>query len=139
MTHPVRPVLCVVDDDPGIHETLHFILEDAGYGVEEAEDGEIALRLLHRIVRPRVLLLDRVMRRLDGAQLLCQFGTASADVVRNTMIICMTARSDPPAPEVAWLMRQYTFASFAKPFDLELLLSTVEQASNRLLERIAAR
>src|SRR6185312_2593830 len=39
MAEPDRPVVCVVDDDQDIRESLRFLLEEAGYTVEEADNG----------------------------------------------------------------------------------------------------
>lgn len=35
MAEPDRPVVCVVDDDQDIRESLRFLFEEAGYAVEE--------------------------------------------------------------------------------------------------------
>ena len=40
--------ILVVDDEPSIRETLGGILEDEGYHVTPAEDGESGLTLLAR-------------------------------------------------------------------------------------------
>lgn len=134
-----RPAVCIVDDDRGIRESLRFLFEDAGYAVEEAEDGAQALALLQLDARPRVLLLDRMMPRLNGAQTLRRLGAAPAAVRRRTAVIFMSARSDRPTPEVAALIRQHAYATVAKPFDLDALLATVEGACQRLAERVGAR
>lgn len=43
MSETSRAHILVVDDDKAIREYLRFLLEQAGYAVEEAEDGEVAV------------------------------------------------------------------------------------------------
>lgn len=138
MTEPVRPVVCVVDDDSGIRESLRFLFEDAAYEVEEAGDGAAALALLRADARPRIMLLDRMMPCLNGVQTLRQLGTEPEEVLRRTIILFMTARNDPAEPEIAELIRRYTFATVIKPFNLDALLDSVEQADRQLAERSTA-
>lgn len=60
-----RKVL-VVDDDLDIRETLVELLEDEGYMVDTAADGEAALGQLRDAAEPSVILLDLMMPRMDG-------------------------------------------------------------------------
>ena len=136
MTESGRPIVCIVDDDWGIRESLRFLLEDAGYEVEEEADGAAALRLLRTQARPRVMLLDRMMSRLDGVQTLRALDD-EPDLLERTDVLFMTARSEPPEPEIAELLQRTTMATVSKPFNLDALLSAVELASKRLAELFA--
>ncbi len=66
MTH-----ILVVDDEPSIRETLGGILEDEGYSVTPAEDGESGLILL-RDQHFDVVLLDVWLPQMDGLAVLQQ-------------------------------------------------------------------
>ena len=70
-THMPRPIL-LVDDDDAIKETLTEILEDDGYQVATAKDGQEALDYLrqHRDAPPGLILLDLMMPRMNGVQFL---------------------------------------------------------------------
>lgn len=129
--------VCVVDDDEGIRETLRFLLEDAGYEVEEAPGGAAALRLLDDAALPRVMLLDRMMPRVDGVAVLRALADRP-EVARRTAILFMTARSDPPDAEMARALAAFTIGTVAKPFDLDALLAAVERARKLLAARLAA-
>lgn len=60
-----KPLVLVVDDDPATRLLMHETLRQAGFTVEEAEDGAAALAAVtHR--QPDVLLLDVLMPKLDG-------------------------------------------------------------------------
>ena len=138
MAEAARPVVLVVDDDPSIRESLRFLFEEAVYEVEEADDGVTALDLLRTRPRPRVMLLDRMMSRMDGMQTLRQLASEPPDILQRTIILFMSARSDPLAPDAAELMRQHTAATVTKPFHLDDLLAIVERASERLIQRLSA-
>jgi DNA-binding response OmpR family regulator len=62
-----RPhTLLVIDDDEATRDALHKILEEAGYEVATAADGESALRALASGLKPSMIVLDLVMPRMDG-------------------------------------------------------------------------
>src|SRR6266545_4597014 len=67
MTHTAH--ILVVDDEPSIRETLGGILEDEGYRVTPAADGESGLELL-RDQHFDVLLLDIWLPGMDGLAVL---------------------------------------------------------------------
>jgi CheY-like chemotaxis protein len=59
----------VADDEPSLRSTLSTILESAGHRVVEAEDGQVALRLLNERAFD-LLVLDLYMPKLDGMEVL---------------------------------------------------------------------
>jgi CheY-like chemotaxis protein len=61
---PGQPIL-VVDDDDDFREALVEVLSEAGYPVDQAGDGESALRRM-AAEAPGVVLLDLKMPVLDG-------------------------------------------------------------------------
>jgi len=64
-----RPVVLVAEDDASVRLTIKFILADEGYEMLFAEDGEQALELA-RARHPNVILLDQMMPKMDGQQVL---------------------------------------------------------------------
>lgn len=117
----------VADDDAGIRESLRFLFEENDYLVEEAEDGIVALNLIRTLPLPRVLLLDRMMPRCDGVEVLRAI-TSLPDWRAQLAIVFITARSDSPDAALAALLMQTTTASLNKPFDLDRLVAAVAQA-----------
>jgi DNA-binding response OmpR family regulator len=80
--------ILVVDDERNIVELAQMYLEQAGYQVDSASDGQEALtRARHR--RPALVVLDLMLPGLDGWEV-CRRLRAEADVP----IIMLTARSD---------------------------------------------
>jgi DNA-binding response OmpR family regulator len=64
-----RPKILVAEDDANVRFTIEFVLEDEGFQVVMAEDGQQALDLA-RSELPDVILLDQMMPKLDGKQVL---------------------------------------------------------------------
>lgn len=68
--HPTKhgtSVILSVDDEPGVLVSRQLILENEGYEVLSATDGEQALRMFAR--QPvDLVLLDYVMPGMDGAE-----------------------------------------------------------------------
>jgi CheY-like chemotaxis protein len=121
----------VVDDDAAIRETLRLVLEDAGYTVEEAGDGLAALHLLRAARKPMVVLLDLMMPGLDGAGLL---GTVAGDhrLAERFAYVLVTANNKTLPLAFANLLRNLDVQVVTKPFDVDQLLSIVDQAAKRL-------
>src|SRR6266704_3137396 len=58
-------LVLIVDDDRLIRTEMRDLLEQAGYRVEEAEDGNKCLAVFERL-QPAIVLLDIIMPGLDG-------------------------------------------------------------------------
>src|SRR2546426_12128110 len=82
---PERPVVLVVDDDDGVREALHLILDD-DYAVLDVADGRTALALI-RAQHVDLVLLDILMPDLDGIEILREIRAVDSHVP----IIMMTA------------------------------------------------
>jgi signal transduction histidine kinase/CheY-like chemotaxis protein len=79
----------VVEDDPHSAELLSVYLEGAGYRIAHARDGAEGLELARRL-RPRAIVLDILLPRLDGWDLLSRLkadpATADSPVVVVSML-----------------------------------------------------
>ena len=77
--------ILVVDDDPAVLAGHARLLEQAGYVVERAINGETALQAV-RDRRPDLLLLDRNLPGIDGLEVCRQIkrDPALADVLEPT-------------------------------------------------------
>jgi len=80
--------LLFIEDDPNIRTALRLSLEDEGYRVEEAPDGESGIRLFSQI-RPDLVLLDLRLPDMSGFEV-CR----SLRRVSTVPIIIVTAQTD---------------------------------------------
>lgn len=129
-THP--PTALVVDDDAAIRETLHQLLEDEGYLVEQAPDGVAALDALRASKRRMVVLLDVMMPRLDGLGVL-QAVTSDEALANRHRFVVMTASSSALTDSLVQLMRQVKAPALIKPFSIEQLLDLLAEAASQLV------
>ncbi|HSK24719.1 MAG TPA: response regulator [Egicoccus sp.] len=84
-----RPVVLVVDDEEDVVVLCRVNLEFEGYEVIEAADGEDAMVKV-REHRPDAVLLDVMLPRLDGWQVLAAI-KADPDL-HDTPVVLLTAR-----------------------------------------------
>ena len=88
------PRILIAEDEPHLREVLRFQLENAGYDVIEAPDGEEAIATAEREM-PDLILLDVMMPRMDGYEtckrLRGQFSTRSIPII---LLTAKTADSD---------------------------------------------
>jgi CheY-like chemotaxis protein len=63
-----RALILVVERDPHVRELESYFLEEAGYGVEFADDGLVALELA-REIHPRIVITEILVPKLDGLAL----------------------------------------------------------------------
>jgi DNA-binding response OmpR family regulator len=81
--------ILVVDDDKSIVKVLAGYLEQAGFGVLAAHDGETAMHILRR-ERPDLVILDLMMPKRDGWEV-TRIVRGDKDLAA-TPIIMLTAR-----------------------------------------------
>ena len=116
------PYILVVDDEPDIRHLVQEILEDEGYEVSVAENGEAA-RDAHRQRRPDLVLLDIWMPDLDGISLLKEW---SEDGHLPMPVIVMSGHGTVETAVEATRLGAYDFIE--KPLSLAKLLLTIEHA-----------
>ena len=82
------PSVLVVDDDRDAREMLSEYLAICGFVVHRAQDGGEAVDVAVR-VRPRIILMDLMMPRMDGWEATRRLKTDER--TRNTSIIAISA------------------------------------------------
>ena len=119
----------LVEDDQAQRKFLRAVLEDEGYRVTEAAEGNAALDSLRRSQERFVVLLDYSLPGMGGKQLL---SLVSRDAVLSTrhVYVLLTARRRLSLP--AEVVQALSLPVVYKPFDLEDLLVTVAEAQKRL-------
>ncbi len=109
--------LLIVEDQEDVRELIKITLEEDGYDIHEADNGDAGLEAARRL-RPGLMLLDVMMPgSIDGLQL-CRQIRADARM-SSTKIVMLTARAQ--ASDRAEAMAAGANAYLSKPFSpLEL-------------------
>ncbi|MFP5351267.1 MAG: response regulator [Actinomycetota bacterium] len=108
----------VAEDDASVRMTIEFVLEDEGFEVFLAEDGEQALKIAQAEL-PDVILLDQIMPKLDGKQVL---HALRADVATKDIPVFVLTGMARGAPE------EWPGAKFVgKPFSPDDLVRLIKE------------
>ena len=125
--------ICIVDDDPPERDLLHLFLEGEGDVVEEASSGQAALHLLRQSPHRFIVLLDVRMPALSGIDVL-RIVAAEPPLATQHAFILISAWSEP-SPELTSLLSSLSIPFVRKPFDLEELLTVIDQTAERVSSR----
>ena len=118
-----RETTClVVDDSAVIRKVARRIIEDIGFSVIEAEDGDTALDLCAESM-PDVILLDWNMPNRDGYAFLQELRQSEAG--RRPKVVFCTTENDVGA--IARALRGGADEYIMKPFDRDILTAKFEQ------------
>ena len=126
---PSRPRVLIAEDEAIIRMDLREILEEEGYEVVEASDGEEAVRLA-REVRPELAILDIKMPRKDGLE-----AAQEISEERLAPVLILTAYSQRDLVEQA--AEAGAMGYLVKPFQKHDLLPAIEIAKGRYLQLAA--
>ena len=110
--------IILVEDDDGIRETMAALLEDEGFRVVQAANGEEGLTGIRGAGDPCLVLLDLWMPVMNGWQMLAAM--RGEPELRRVPVLVISAAGDLSPPEGA-------VAFLRKPIRLEVLLQHVDQ------------
>jgi DNA-binding response OmpR family regulator len=114
MSDEGRQCVLVVDDDEAERSAIADLMQEEGFDVVVAEDGEVALRVLEEGDPPGLVLLDLMMPRVNGWQVLEAMERSSR--LADIPVIVLTAFSQRAGlPGGCRVLH--------KPFEREVLLA----------------
>jgi DNA-binding response OmpR family regulator len=117
---PTKSIL-VVDDDTEIIETMRAVLENRGYRVLVARDGNAGLTVAER-ENPDLLILDMMMPKKSGFLVLEKLKSRPGGLVPTIMITANEGSRHRAYAEMLGV-RDY----IRKPFAMEKLVRSVEE------------
>ena len=117
-----RKKVLIVDDEPGIRDSLRLLLQNS-YEVITAADGAEALSLAGSVT-PDLVLLDLILPKVDGIEILRQLKESGV----NTPIIILTATNTVKTAVQA--MKYGAVDYLNKPFDIEELRRLIAETLN---------
>jgi CheY-like chemotaxis protein len=109
----------ICDDEPSLRELIRVSL-DGQYSFAEADDGEESLEIARRL-RPDVIILDMMMPRLSGLEVLTELRRDEA--MSDTRVIVLTAQ--PGSRDDA--LREGADLVMVKPFEPDQISTAVEE------------
>jgi DNA-binding response OmpR family regulator len=116
------PLVLVVEDHEDTRFLLKTMLEMRGYRVSEAEDGEEGVRLARR-ERPRLVIMDATLPRLDG--LAATRRIRSDSTLEGVPVVFLSGHAQPGFRAAALDAGGTDF--LVKPIALEDLASIIER------------
>jgi signal transduction histidine kinase len=130
----VKGRILVVDDEMVNRILLSTNLQESGYYVQTAEDGQYALEML-RAQPFDVVLLDLIMPRMDGYQVLAQM--KSDDVLRRIPVIVISSTDEMES--IVHCIEMGATDFLTKPFNPVLLHARLNGSlASQREERMAA-
>ena len=105
--------ILLVDQDNAIVKFVTLILENEGYRVFTARDGEEALQKMKQTPRPDLVLLEIVLPHKNGYQV-CR-ALREDKTLRALPVVFLSAKSQPS--DRFWAKRVGADGFVAKPFD----------------------
>ena len=118
----------VVEDEPDLREILVYVLQDIGYNVFEAENGEVGLKVC-QTQKIDAIISDIRMPKVDGVQLLKNMREKSPEI---PVIFLVTGFADIKESEVYQLGAN---AFINKPYDINELTQKLEASLAEVVKK----
>ena len=125
MSKPQVKIL-IIEDEPNQADLIQFNLEQDGYEVYKAKDGEEGLTKAHEIL-PDLILLDWMIPKMSGPDV-CRKIRKSRDI-KETPIIMISAKSEEQDKVFGLDLGVDDYIS--KPYSIKELLARVRAAMRR--------
>lgn len=116
----------VVDDEPYIQRSLTFVLRKEGFEVEVASDGEEGLAKA-RELRPKVIILDLMMPRMNGFNTCRQI--KSEEGLKESRVIILTAKGQDIDRQAG--LKEGADEFLTKPFSPKEIVAKVRELIER--------
>ena len=117
-----RGTIRIVEDESDLAEMLRFNLAREGYACEVVGEGDTAVERISRL-RPRLVILDRMLPGLPGDEVLAQMhrDVTTADIP----VLMLTAKTEEADQLVGFALGAADYVP--KPFSMKVLLARVSK------------
>src|SRR5208337_3110852 len=117
-----KGTIVVIDDSPLVRRLAEVALQEEGYKVFLAQDGEEGLKIANELI-PSLILVDFIMPKISGYQF-CQM-VRENDHLKDIPIILITGKGEDAGKK---FMEKFGIADyFIKPFKSESLVAKVNE------------
>jgi len=119
--------LLIVDDDELNRDIIEEYLDESGYEITTADDGDVAIEMLEsEPARFDIVLLDRMMPRMDGMEVMSRI--MQHPQLSAIPVILQTARASKQ--DILEGMQAGAHYYLTKPFEETMLKTVVKTADN---------
>ena len=118
--------MLIIEDDRSLADILSYNLEQAGYTVSVASDGQDGLNRAQNQT-PDIVVLDLMLPVIDGLEV-CRRMRADP-VLNNVLIVMLTARAEESDHVVGLAIGADDYV--AKPFSIKVLLERIKAMLRR--------
>lgn len=114
----ISPKIMIVEDDSDIRENLRIVLEEAGFRVTEARNGQEALDLLHNEKEePRLIFLDLMLPVMGGRKFIAAL--SGIPHLKHIPVVVLTASAENFEHKTAGFMK--------KPLDIDEIIKVARK------------
>jgi CheY-like chemotaxis protein len=122
---PSPPNVLIVEDHSDVRRTLAELLQEVGYAVTSAADGQEALDRLRTTPLPNLILLDLLMPVMDG----WEFRRRQREDPAIAAIPIVVISGGETSPHSSGFVDAASY--LLKPIDVDVLLSTIGRLCHR--------
>jgi len=122
-TPTAKPVALVIEDDDMTAMIIQTILEQEGYEVQIAVDGEKAQQMIARMPPPALVTLDIMLPYIDGFELLDLI--RSAPDWQDVPVLVVTSKTEPQV--LARALNSGASDCLVKPFRRQDLCAQIKR------------
>jgi CheY-like chemotaxis protein len=131
------PAVLLVEDDADTREVVRTLLEEEGYDTVAVSDGQEAIDYLSACDElPCLVLLDLLMPRVGGVAVLSWMRTQPR--LSDVPVAVISARPQSSGSQVASAFRDHVVGVLQKPFDIDRVLTLLEDHCGGEAEQPAA-
>ncbi len=117
--------ILIAEDEPGILESLEFILQRAGWTVSSVTDGELVIEAINKL-KPKILVLDVMLPKKSGFEVLKQLRLN--EDTKNLPVLILTAKGQRQDKRQAEMLGASAFIT--KPYANDDVIDGVRQLLN---------
>jgi DNA-binding response OmpR family regulator len=118
--------ILVIEDDRSLREVLTYNLQQAGFDVLTATDGQSGL-LQAQLKSPDIVLLDLMLPVVDGLDVCRRLRADSA--TRDVLIVMLTAKAEESDELIGFSLGADDYVT--KPFSVKVLLERIKALRRR--------
>ena len=116
----------IIEDDRSLSDVLSYNLEQSGYAVATAHDGQDGLnQALH--ITPDVIVLDLMLPVIDGLEVCRRLRSNAA--MRDVLVVMLTAKSEESDQVIGLALGADDYVT--KPFSVKILLERIKALLRR--------